>query len=38
MRLYVKKIDDLFNDIMLKKLEEQKKHLTVDTIAEMRWA
>ena len=30
------KIEELFNDIMLKKLEEHKQHLTVNTIAEMR--
>ena len=29
-------IEELFNDIMLKKLEEHKQHLTVKTIAEMR--
>ena len=29
-------IEELFNDIMLKKLEDHKKHLTVNTIAEMR--
>ena len=29
-------IEELFNDIMLKKLEDHKQHLTVNTIAEMR--
>ena len=29
-------IDDLFNEIMMKKLDEQKMNLKVDIIAEMR--